>query len=136
AKHTSVNAVKIAMRDSREGIGHLAVSCDMPRPDRVVVVIIIFAANREKLSQRRLDVSGFIDGTALNDNGFAVPMPWKPKSGQRPRQHRFLQPRFLPGFAIIDRDIDALDFAAAAPGDSADFVKPGRAKLLAARRPR
>src|SRR5205085_7839558 len=122
------------MQASREGIGHLPVSCDTPGPDCIVVIIIIVAANREKFGQRRLDVTGFIDGAALNDDGFAVPMPREPEAGQCTSQHRLLQLRFLPALAVIERDIDALDLAATAPGDSTDFVKPGRAKLLAARR--
>ena len=42
----------------------------------------------EKFGQRRLDVTGFIDGAALNDGRLAVPMPWQPEARQRPRQHR------------------------------------------------
>src|SRR6266436_650069 len=115
------------MQSSCVGIGHLAVSRDAPGPDRVVMVSVIVAANREQLSQRRLDITGFIGGAALNDGRSAVPMPGKPEAGQRPRQHRFLQLRWLPALAVIDRDIDASDLAAAAPGDAADLMKSGGA---------
>src|SRR5258708_16788130 len=94
-----------AMQSSRVGIGHLAVSCDAPGPDRVVMVNIIIAANREKLSQRRLDVTGFIDGAALDHGGLAVPVPGKPEAGQRARPHRFLQLPLLPLLAALDPDI-------------------------------
>src|SRR3981189_3693242 len=113
------------MRSSRIGIGHLATGGDAPGPDRIVVVIIIFAANPEKFGQRRLDVTGFIDRAALNDGRLAVPMPRQPEAGQRPRQHRFLQLRLLPALAVIDRDIDAPDLATAAPGDTVDLMEPG-----------
>src|SRR3981081_728893 len=119
-----------AMQSSRAGIGHLAISSDAPRPDRIVVVIMIVTANREKFGQRRLDVTGFIDCAALNHSGLTVPMPGKPEAGQRPCQHRFLQRRFLPALAVIDGDIDAFDLAAAAPGDAADLVKSGAAHAL------
>src|ERR1700730_1030356 len=112
-----------AMQSSRIGIGHLAISCDAPGPDRVVMVMVIVAANREKLGQRRLDVTGFIDSATLNDGRLTVPMPRKPEAGQRPRQHRFLQLCFLPTLARIDRDIDTPDLAVAAPGDAANLVK-------------
>src|SRR6266436_6248390 len=82
---TSANTANAATRGLRKGIGHLAVGRDAPGPDRVVVVIIIFTANREKLGQCRLDITCFIDGAALNDRTLAVPMPWKPETGQRPR---------------------------------------------------
>src|ERR1700676_3747879 len=100
------------MRSSRIGIGHLAVSCDAPWPDPVVVVIVIFTANRDKFSQCRLYVTGLVDCAALNDGRVAVPTPRKPEAGQRPRQHRFLQRRRLPALAVINRDIDAFDLAA------------------------
>src|SRR5258708_39755991 len=125
-----------AMESSRVRIGHLAVSCDAPGPDRVVVVKIIVAANREKFGQCRLDVTGFICGAALNYDGFAVPLPGQPEAGERPGQHRFLQLRFLPALAVIDRDIDTPDLAVTAPGDAADLVKSGRAQPLATRAPR
>src|SRR5258707_14338323 len=125
-----------AMESSRVRIGHLTTCGDAPRPDRVVVVKIIIAANREKLGQRRLDVTGFICGAALDHDGFAVPLPGQPEAGQRPRQHRFLQLCFLPALAVIDGDIDTPDLAVTAPGDSADLVKSGRAQPLSARWPR
>src|SRR5258707_14256555 len=107
------------MRCSRIGIGHLSAGRDAPGPDRVVVVKIILAANREKLGQRRLDVTGFIDGAALNDGRLAVPMPRQPEAGQRPRQHRLLQLRLLQALAIVYRDIDTPNLAAPAPAESA-----------------
>src|ERR1700731_1944817 len=121
------------MQSSRVRIGHLAVSGNAPGPDRVVMVKIVFAANREKLCQCRLDVSGFIDCATLNNGRLAVPVPRKPEAGPRPRQHRFLQFPPLPTLAVIDRDIDAPDLAAAAPGDAADLMKSGGAQPLAAR---
>src|SRR3981081_1926954 len=114
------------------GISYFAAGCDAPRPDGVVVVEIIFAAHSQKFGQRRLDVTGFIFGAALNDGALAVPMPRKPESGQRPRQHRLLRLRLLPALAIVDRDIDTLDLAAAAPCDAADLVKTGCVQPLAA----
>src|SRR5260370_13358202 len=111
------------MQSSRIGIGHLAVSSDAPGPDRVVMVSVIVAANREQLGQRRLDITGFIGCAALNDGWLAVPMPGKPEAGQRPRQHRFLQLRLLPPLAVIDLVIIPPDLPVAAPGDTADFVK-------------
>src|SRR5260370_22843597 len=122
----------IAKSSSRVRIGHLAVSFDAAGPNRIVVVIIIFAAHREQLSQRRLDITGLIDGAALNHSTLAVPMPGQPEASQRSRQHRLLQLRFLPALAIIHRDFDTPDLAAAAPGDAADLVKPCRNRLLAA----
>src|SRR3981189_2022725 len=107
------------MQSSRVGIGSLAISSDAPRPDRVVVVIMIVAANREKFGQRRLDVTSFIDCAALNHSGLTVPMPGKPEAGRGPCQHRFLQRRFLPALAVIDGDINPFDLAVAAPGDVA-----------------
>src|SRR5258708_35839530 len=100
------------------------------------MVNIMIAANSEKLSQRRLDVTGFIDGAALDHGGLAVPVPGKPEAGQRARQHRFLQLRFLPVLAVIDRDIDTPDLAVPAPGDAADLVKSGCGQPLATRGPR
>src|SRR5258707_6662911 len=110
------------MRSSRIGIGHLAASRDAPGPDRVIVVEIILAANREKLSQGRLDVTGLIGRAALNDDRLTVPLPRKSKASQRPCQHRLLQLRLLPALTVIDLDIDTFDLAMAAPGDAADFV--------------
>src|SRR5882757_1708328 len=121
------------MRRLRIGIDHLAAISDAPGPDRIIMIEIILAANREKLGQRRLDVTGFIDGAALNDRRLTVPMPRKRKAGQRPRQHGFLQLRLLPALAIVDGYIDTADLAAAAPGDAADFVKSGCAQPLSAR---
>jgi len=43
------------------------------------MVKIVFAANREKLCQCRLDVTGFIDCAALNNGRLAVPVPRKPE---------------------------------------------------------
>src|ERR1700730_6411267 len=100
------------------------------------MVIVIVAAHREKLGQCRLDVTGFICGTTLNHGRFAVPLPGKPEAGQCPRQHRLLQPRFLPALAVIDRDVDPLDLAMSAPGDTADLVKAWCAQPLATRGPR
>src|SRR5260221_5847614 len=91
------------------------------------MVSVIVAANREQFGQRRLDVTGFIGCAALNDGRLAVPMPGKPEAGQRPRQHRFLQPRLLPALAVIDRDVDTPDLAVAAPGNAADLMKAWRA---------
>src|SRR5216683_4929693 len=125
--HASATTTNAAMHSSRVGIGHLAVSCDAPGPDRIVVVIMIVAANREKFGQRRLDVTGFIDGAALDHGGLTVPVPGKPEAGQRPCQYRFLQLRFLPALAVIDRNIDTPDLAVPAPGDAADLVKSARA---------
>src|SRR5216683_505533 len=88
--YASATTTNAAMHSSRVGIGYLAVSCDAPGPDRVVVIIMIVAANREKFGQRRLDVTGVIDGAALDHRGPAVPVPGEPEAGQRPRQHRFL----------------------------------------------
>src|SRR5882757_6062559 len=99
------------MRRLRIGIGHLSAISDAPRPDRVIMIEIILAANREKLGQRRLDVTGFVDGTALNDSSLTVPMPRKRKAGQRPRQHGFLQLRLLPALATINGYIDTADLA-------------------------
>src|SRR5258705_3907816 len=120
------------MQSSGIGIGHLAVSCDAPGPDRVVMVSVIVAANREQFGQRRVDVTGFIGCAALNDGRLAVPMPGKPEAGQRPRQHRLLQLRLLPALAVIDGYIDTPDFAASGPGDAAYFVKTRRRQPLAA----
>src|SRR5258708_38670195 len=99
------------------------------------MVKIVFAANREKLCQCRLDVTGFIDCAALNDGRLAVPVPRKPEAGQPPRQHRLLQLRLLPALAVIDRDIDPPDLAAAAPGDTADLLKSRGAQPPPARAP-
>src|SRR6266481_4574798 len=106
-------------------IGHLAVGRDTPRPDRVVVIIIIVAAHREQFGQGRLDVAGLVNGTALDDCRFAVPVPRQSETGQRPRQHRLLQLRFLPALAVVDGYIDTPDPAVAAPGDAADLVEAG-----------
>src|SRR6202166_4495418 len=131
--HASMTTASIRMQDLRILIGHLAVGCDAPGPYCVVVVIIIFAANCEKFGQRRLHITGFIDGAALNDRWLAVPMPRKPEPGQRPCQHRLLQLRFLPVLAVIDGDLDAADLAVPAPGNAADLMKPGRAQPLPTR---
>src|SRR6266566_1582749 len=87
-------------------IGHLAVSRDVPGPDRVVMIIIIVAAHREQFGQGRLNVAGLVDSAALDDRRFAVPVPRQSEAGQRPREHRLLQPRFLPTPAVDDRYID------------------------------
>src|ERR1700688_4350352 len=126
----------IAADNSRIRIAHLAVGRDPPGPDRVVVVIVIVAAHTEEFGQRRLHVSGFVDGAALDHGRLAVPVPGQPETGQRARQYRLLPLRFLPALAVIDRDVDALDLAMTAPGDAGDLVKARRGQLLAARRPR
>src|SRR5258708_1652171 len=113
-------------------IGHLAVSRDTPRPDRVVVIIIILAAHREQFGQRRLDIAGLVNGAALNDCRFAVPVPRQSETGQRPHEYRLLQLRFLPAPAVVDGYIDAPDLAVAAPGDAADLVEAGRHQQLTA----
>src|SRR5436189_6321442 len=100
--HASAKAANSAMQNSRIGIGHLAISRNAPGPDRIVVVKGIFAANCDKFSQRRLHVTRFINGAALNDGRLAIPMPRKPEPGQRPRQHRFLELRLLPTLAVLD----------------------------------
>src|SRR5258708_4742454 len=112
----SSHRANTAMQALRIVIAHLAIGSNAPGPDRVVVIEIALAADREKFGQRRLDVTGFIDRAALNDGRLAVPMPREPEPGQRPRQHGLLQLRLLPALAIIDGDIDAFDLAAAAPG--------------------
>src|SRR3979411_995779 len=71
----SARTANAAMQSSRVGIGHLAVSGDAPGPDRVVVLIIIVDANREKFGQGLLDVTGFIDCATLHDGRLTVPMP-------------------------------------------------------------
>src|SRR5271169_3945870 len=130
--HARTKPASAAMRSSRIGIGHLAISCDAPGPDCVVVVIIVIPANREKFGQRRLDVAGFIGRAALNDDRFAVPTPWKPEAGQCPRHHRILQLGDPPTRAVINRDIDAFDLAQPAPGNTANLVKTPRDQSLAA----
>src|SRR6202042_3244767 len=112
---------------------HLAIRCDAPGPNGVVVVIGIVATHSEKLGQCRLDVTGLICCATLNHGRLAVPSPGKPEAGQGPRQHRLLQPRLLPALAVIDRDVDPLDLAMSAPGDTADLVKAWRAQSLATR---
>jgi hypothetical protein len=68
-----------------------------------------------------------VNRAALNDDGWSFQC-------HRPCQHWFLQLRFPPTLAVIDRDIDAPDLAVAAPGDTADLMKiPARS---AAGRPR
>src|ERR1700752_4397787 len=106
AHSSSMATANAASPSLREGIGHLAVCRDTPRPDRVVVVDVIVAAHGEQFSQRRLDIAGLVDGAALDHRGLAVPMPWQAEAGQRPRQHRRLQLRRLPALAVIDRYID------------------------------
>src|SRR6266436_1008478 len=117
-------------------IGHLAVGRDTPRPDRVVVIVVIVAAHREQFGQGWLNVAGLVDGAALDDCRFAVPVPRQSETGQRPRQHRLLQLRFLPALAVVDGYIDTPDPAVAAPGDAADLVEAGRRQPLAAGRAR
>src|SRR5258705_13902744 len=119
----------------RVGIGHLAVSSDTPRPDRVVTVDHIVAAHREQLGHCRLTVTGLVDGAALDHRRLAVPMPRQAEAGQRPRQPRLLQLRLLPALAVIDGYVDTPDFSAPGPGDAADFVETRRRQPLAARRP-
>src|SRR6202040_1261764 len=84
----------------------------------------------------RLAVTGFICRATLDHGWFAVPLPGKPEAGQCPRQHRLLQLGFLPALAIIDRDVDLLDLAMSAPGDTVDLVETWCAQPLAARGPR
>src|SRR3569833_1399304 len=87
---------------SRQGIGHLAAISDAPGPDRIVVVEIVLAAHCEKFGQRRLDIAGLVDGTALDHGGPAVPSPRQTEARQGTRQHRVLQSRVLPAPAVID----------------------------------
>src|ERR1700704_6662368 len=91
AAHSSIATVNAANSTLRVGIGHLAVSSDTPRPDRVVMVDVIVTAHREQFSQRRLHVASLVDGAALDHRRVAVPMPRQAEAGQRPRQHRLPQ---------------------------------------------
>src|SRR5437588_129796 len=134
--HNSIATANAASSSLHVGIGHLAVSSDPPRPDRVVMVDVIVAAYREQFSQRRLNVAGLVDGAALDHRGLAVPMPRQAEAGQRPRQHRLLQLRLLPALAVVDRHIDTPDLAVSAPGDAADLVETRRRQPLATRGPR
>src|SRR5260370_36549994 len=127
------NTTAIAAAASlRVGIGHLAIFSDTPGPDRIVMVDVIVAAHREQFSQGRLNVAGLVDGAALDHRRLAVPMPRQAEAGQRSRQHRLLQLRFLPALAVIDGYIDAPDFAVSAPGDAADLVETRHRQPLAA----
>src|SRR6267378_653775 len=132
AAHSSIATASAASSSLCVGIGHLAVSSDTPRPDRVVMVDVIVAAHREQFSQRGLNVAGFVDGAALDHRRLAVPMPRQAEAGQRPRQHRLLQLRLLPALAVIDGYVDTPDFAASGPGDATDFAKARRRQPLAA----
>ena len=42
----------------------------------------------------------------------------------------FLQRRFAPVLAAIDRDVDLRDFAAARPGEAADFIEARRPRVF------
>src|SRR5579871_3844711 len=114
------------------GIAYLAIGCDAPRPDRVVVIKKILAPYGEQLGQRRLDVAGFVGGTTLDNGWLAVPSPGQAKARQCPGQDRLLQLCLLPGLAVIDGHVDPPDLAASAPGNSIDLVKSGSRQLMAA----
>src|ERR1700745_2486224 len=104
----------------------------MPGPDHVVMVDVIVTAHREQFSQGRLNVTGLVDGAALDHRRLAVPMPREAEAGQRPRQHRLLQFRLLPALARSDGYMHAPARAGSGPGEAAYFGKTRRRQPLAA----
>src|SRR6201981_5535 len=115
-KATSAAPIAVAKTLGIRGIAYLAIGFNAPGPDRVVVVEVVFAAHGKQFRQSRLHVSGLIHRSALNDRGFAIPVPGQAEARQCACQDWLLKLRFLPALAVIEGNIDALDLAATAPG--------------------
>src|SRR5690606_33660829 len=93
-----------------------------PRLDRVVVVDRARTAHRAQLVDLRLDVTGLVDGPALQDRRRTVPGEVDVESGERLGQHRRLESRRTPVAPAVRRDVDPLDAPAPRPRQSGDVV--------------
>src|SRR5215471_3673327 len=107
-----------ATRNLRIDIFHLAIACDGPRLDHVVMVNAAVAAQPDELLAARLDVASLVGRTALQHRRAAVPLPCHAEAGRGFRQHRLLQRRESPALAAVGRHLDLGDLAVARPGET------------------
>src|SRR5438874_1545078 len=85
---------------------HLALLGNGPGCDGIAVIDGPVAARGDHLLTRRLDVTSFVSGAALQDRRPAVPPPGNAEARQRLRQHRRLQRRRRPALAAVGRNLD------------------------------
>src|ERR1700761_6383792 len=72
-------------------IAYLAIACDAPRPDRVVMIEKVLAPAGEQIGERRLDVAGFVDRAAVDHRRLAAPSPEQTEARECAGQQRLLQ---------------------------------------------
>src|SRR5262249_42460464 len=107
-----------AAKNLRIDIFHLAIAGHGPGLDHVVVVVAAVAAQRDELLAARLNVSGLIGRTALQDCGPAVPLPRHAEAGHGLGEHWLLQRRKAPALATVGRHLDLGDLAIPRPGET------------------
>src|SRR6185312_13307655 len=110
-----------------------AVLIDGPTDDCVEVKISLAATFLDEYVALRLHVPRLVGRAALQDRGFAVPLPRHAKAREAAGHDRFLQMRFSPRRAAVGRDLDLGDTAAPAPRNAADLINLRSVHLLSRR---
>src|SRR3954470_1364204 len=132
----SVNASRAAATILRVNMLDLPLGADAPAGDAVVVLVreagdvrhgLGFAAHRDELRARRLEVAGLVEGAALQHRRSTVPAPGHAKARERLGVHRTLQRRLGPGFAAVGRHQHLGDPPRARISDAGNLVE---ARLL------
>ena len=103
-------------------IAHLAIGGNTPGLNRIVVINRCRAAHCHQLFFDWLDMTTVIHRAALQQRRLATPRPTEIEARQALGQHRGLQSCSFPVAPAIGADIDPLDLAASAPGQTRDVV--------------
>src|SRR5712671_2026928 len=115
----AANSAKVSeaatVKPLRIGMLCLPIIVDRPARDHIHVahregddgkINLRCAALGQQLGARRLHVTGFIPGTALQHHRLAVPAPGCAETGQRLAEHRRVKGRRRPAVAAVGRNHD------------------------------
>src|SRR5581483_6170853 len=93
----------------------LTIGLNVPGLDAIVVINGVDAADLAQLGLGRLHITGLVLHPRLQQQRLAIPVELVIETRQRLIENRSIKPRRPPIAAAIERDIDALDPAAAGP---------------------
>src|SRR6478672_411528 len=96
----------------------LTIGLHMPGLDAIVVVDRIDAADLAQLRLARLHIAGLVLDARLQQQRLTVPVELVIEARQRLIKHGPVEPRRPPIASAVERDINAIDLAVAAPGQT------------------
>src|SRR5665213_3830354 len=131
------SATRAAILNALRNMRHAPIGSHIPDLDLIVVIAVIAAARSQHFVSGWLQITGLIGGARLQRRRAAVPIPRHSEAREGFGETSLLQLGVLPTFAVIDRNLDALDLAAPGPRETGDLIHARSARhLLPARPPR